>query len=76
MTRHLSKSVSKAGITLNPKPAQIAFVPDLPDEEVEMPQRFRLAADQRNPDLGSALLWGTIGLMGLATWVVIALVLS
>jgi hypothetical protein len=58
-------------MTHNPEPAPIAFVPDLPDEEPDAPQRFRVYADQRNPDLGRALMWGTVILMSVATWLAI-----
>lgn len=64
-------------MTLNHEPVAVEVVPvDLPDDTLAEPERFRVYADQRNPDLGSALLWGTIALMGLAAWGLIALVLS
>lgn len=59
-------------MTHNREPAPLSFVPDLPDEAPSEPERFQVYADQRNPDLVSAAMWGTVLLMGLATWGVIA----
>ena len=76
MTLHFPKSPSEDSMTRNHEPARREFVPDLPDEAPSEPERFRVYADQRNPDLGRALMWGTVILMSLATWAVIGWVIS
>lgn len=48
------------------------YPPDLPDDTgPTIPERFRVYADQRNPDLGRALMWGTVILMSVAPWLAI-----